>query len=183
MKGHWYEFTSFWFQLWSLASERFQEKSCKRRNLLSPCCWWIFLEWIKEHGFRFCKPNHGIRNREPPPLPPPPPPLSNNPEKQRNAGAASWVIDAPCSTIESIQESTIGPIDCNLATPSLQFPGFWESQGISLLFPSIQETKRRLLGAELSWEAQQLPNSLAFKTWKKTSSWKSKKAGKYLKWN
>lgn len=54
--------------------------------------------------------------------------------KSSGMRGALWVIDAPCSTIESIQEYTIGPIDRNLATPSLQFSGFGEFQGISLLF-------------------------------------------------
>lgn len=55
---------------------------------------------------------------------------------------ALWVIDAPCSSTESIQESTIGPIDCNLATASLQFPGFGVFQGISLLFPTLVYKER-----------------------------------------
>lgn len=68
--------------------------------------------------------------------------------KSSGMSGALWVIDAPCSTIESIQEFTIEPIDCNLATPSLQFPEFGEFQGISLLSLPIRYTKKWLLGAE-----------------------------------
>lgn len=58
--------------------------------------------------------------------------------KSSGMQGALWVTVAPCSTIESIQESTIGPIDRYLATPPLQFPGFGELQGISLLPPHPQ---------------------------------------------
>lgn len=82
----------------------------------------------KELDLGFCKPNHGKRNYGQPPTP------HLQILKSRGMRGPLWVIDAPCSTIESIQEYTIGPIDCNLATPSLQFSGFGEFQGISLLF-------------------------------------------------
>lgn len=39
--------------------------------------------------------------------------------KSRGMRGALWFIDALCSTIESIQESTIGPIHCTLATSDL----------------------------------------------------------------
>lgn len=77
------------------------------------------------------------------------PPLSTV-LKSSGMWGALWVTDAPCSTTESIQESTKGPIDCNLATASLQFPGFGEFQGLSQLFSPLWYTKRRLLREELS---------------------------------
>lgn len=79
---------------------------------------------------------------------PPPIPFLDA-KKQRNVGivkGGGGVIGAPCRTTKSIQESTIGPIDRNLATPSLQFPGFGVFQGISPLSPPVPFTKRRLLG-------------------------------------
>lgn len=69
-------------------------------------------------GRCFCKPNHGAT---------PPPPLSFlSALKSRGIRSALWVIDAHSRATESILERTIGPMDRSLATPSLQFPGFWE---------------------------------------------------------
>lgn len=54
-----------------------------------------------------------------------PPTPTHNPSplsailKSSGMRGALWVTHAPRCTIESIQESTIGPIDRNLATPSL----------------------------------------------------------------
>lgn len=54
---------------------------------------------------------------------------------------ALWVADAPCSTIESIQDSTMGPIDCILATTSLRFSGLGSFEEFHFFF-SNEHTKK-----------------------------------------
>ncbi len=163
MKGHW---VLQFFRLFGPRLKVWLLKDFKGKGLffLSSCSW-IFLERINEQDLGFANHIMEWEIMGNPPLP------FVDPEKQWNAGAL-WVIDAPCSTIESIQEYTIGPIDRNLATPSLQFSGFGEFQGISLLFPQFVIQRDDCWEQNRAEKHNSCPTAWHL-TWKETS-WKLK---------